>query len=615
MTYDRTARTPLSTSLTLAAALGLPLLGCTSKEYDMTTTAAEAKTADAKTAPGDDKDGDDGDTPPNADGGKGEGGIADTVRDAIPDPGRPGVATALPERGVTLGWMIARNVEASLGKIKTQVLPPKLQMYGDLATLKGMAGILGEQAKLVNKLNFAEPAGCALLDDKVDDLPLACFFTYEGGAAAVSTDVGQGKKTDAGKHVAHHVIDGQDVFLDDVGGTVIVTTHADLFDKSKAYLTDTLLPYAKTQKDDVSFVAFSDALITRYDAQLGSFMSMAGPSGAGALDMYRDIETFSYGVAIEPDGAHLRMNIGAKAGSDYASLLASVWAGPVDEKWFKKLPSSTWALTAYNAHLSKLRGNKTMAAMAPAYDMAVEGYARETGKDAATVRASIDKLLDETQDLYGAAGAWGVMHEPGTTGAAVLVLEKGDPGREKWKTWTESFAAKDVLDADTLKDLDWSFKADAVTVDGVAADRWTINIKKIADPEVAAIAKRFGGKLELTVDRFEFGDSVAFVAALSDIDKADAAVVAASKGTKTIADAPGGPAILAMSSESMGTLAGDGKRMFAWLSEVAPEGGPYPSVGVDLTDVTMTTTGAGLLYEIDMVMSQGLIDQLKGLVP
>ncbi|MBL4687497.1 MAG: hypothetical protein JKY37_23075, partial [Nannocystaceae bacterium] len=543
-------------------------------------------------------------------------GLAGAVRDAIPAGGaRPSISTGLPARGKALGWVIASSMESSLAKAKTQLFPEKYAMYGDLGTLRAMGTILGEKSSLVQHFNFAEPAGCVLLDETVTQAPFACFFSYEGGAAAVSTDVADGKQDDAGGHVAHHVISGQELFVDDLGGAVVVTGHTEMFAKSKGYLSETLLPYAKTQADDLAMVVFPAPLIARYETEAASMLAAAGPQGGASLDLYRDVETFVYAFALKPDGAHLSMNIGAKEGTDYANVLAALSAGPVDEKWFTKLPSTTWAMAAYSGHFSKLREGSALDAIAPIYEKAIESYARETGKDAATVRASLSSFFDESLALYGAAGSWGMLHEPGTTGAMVLALAKDKPGREKWKTWSEAFTSKAVLDKDALKNVDWSFKADAVTVDGVVADRWTIQLKKVGDPTIAKLRERFGGKLELTIDRLEFDDSVVFVAALSDIDKADAAVVAASKGTNTLADAPGGKALMTKSSRSVGTIAGDGKRMFAWLSEVAPEGGPYPSAGVDLTDFVAITQADDQHYNIDMAISQPLIDQLKTLVP
>ncbi|MEM6994283.1 MAG: hypothetical protein AAF721_27460 [Myxococcota bacterium] len=604
---------PLRASLCSLAILALAATpGCTDKK-DPSAPTADAKKDTPETPPKPKAD-DGGDAAPSGEGGKDEHGIADTVAEAIP-VAKAAADKALPDRGPTLGWMIARNVEGTLASAKTQLIPSKYASFGDIATLKAAAGALGPEATVVQKLNFAEPMGCALVDDTVAEVPVACFFSYEGGAAAVSADVAQGKQGDAKGHVAYHVLEGQDLFVDDAGAMVVVTTHADLFAKSKAYLTDTLVPHAKKQRDDMSFVVFADAAIARYEPLLSGFLGSAGPSGAAALGLYKDIETFQYGLSLSPEGFHFRMGVGAKPGSDYDALVKKVWAGPVAEKWFTKVPSTAWVLATYNAHLSELRGNKTMDMMTPVYDMAVDGYARETGKDAKTVRAALSGYLDEMVELYGSAGAFAMLHESGTMGAAVLIVEKANDGRAKWKAWTETFAAKDIIPADGLKDVDWTFKTDAATVDGIAVDRWTVHIKKIADPEVKAIAARFGGKLDVTIDRLEFDDSVAFVVALSDIDKADAAVVAASKGTKTIKDAAGGPAVIAKGTASISVLAADAKRMFAWLGEAAPEGAPYPGVGVDLMDVTFTTTGGASNYEMDALIGQAFIDQLKALIP
>lgn len=623
MTDPKSLRTPSLARLTVAALLVAAPFACKGGDTEKKPAADDAADAagDGAKAPDEPKGGaedvaektDGGDAPKT--GGK-PSGLAGAVQDAIPaDGARPGISTGLPARGKALGWVIASSMESSLAKAKTQLLPAKYAMYGDLTTLRAMATVLGEKSSLVQHFSFAEPAGCVLLDETVTQAPFACFFSYEGGAAAVSTDVADGKQDDAGGHIAHHVISGQELYVDDLGGAVVVTGHTEMFAKSKGYLSETLLPYAKTQADDLAMVAFPSALIARYKTEAASILAAAGPQGETTLKVYRDVETFVYAFALKPDGAHLSMSIGAKEGTDYASMIAAFSAGPVDEKWFTKLPSTTWAMAAYSGHFSKLRDAGSLDTVAPMYKAAIETYANDTGKDAATVRAAMSSYFDEALELYGTAGSWAMLHEPGTTGAMVLALAKDKPGREKWKTWSEAFTSKAILPESAPKNVDWTFKADAVTVDGVVADRWTIQLKKVTEPKVAKLLKRFGGKLELTIDRLEFDDSVVFVAAMSDIDKADAAVVAASKGSNTLADAPGGKALMTKSSRSVGTIAVDGKRMLAWLSVIAPEGGPYPSVGIDLTDFVAINHATERRYDIDMAISQPLIDQLKTLIP
>ena len=603
-------RAPLS-SLTVALALAASPVGCTSKE-EGADKGAKADGADAKPKSDDGGKEATADTKEAGDGGE-KPGLADTVRDAVDTTTTPGGDAGIPDRGVALGWVIARNVEGTMAKVKTQVLPAKYGMYGDLGTLKGMATALGDAGKLVGKIDFAKPIGCALIEDDATKFPVACFIDYEGGAAAVSTDVSEGKQDDAKGHVAHHVIEGQDVYLDDIGTTVIATTHADLFGKSKAYLTDTLLPHAAKQRDDVTMLAYPAAAMKRYDADLAPLMAMAGPDAAASLEYYKEVDSFLYAFALEPDGAHLRMGIAATPGTEYAKLISDMFAsGDMDAGWLESQPASTWALTAWRTHLSKVRDIKMMDSV---YDMALAEMAREMGKDAATIKAPITALLDETQELYGAKASFALIHDAGTTGAFVMQLEKEKDGRDKWKTWSEGFTVESVLGADAAKEVEWSFKPGATTVEGVEGDRWTIKVKKVADPDVKEVAKRFGGKLELTIDRFELDDRVVFVAALSDIDKADATAVAAAKSGKGLADAAGGETIVDKGSKSPMIMALDAKAMFAWLGEIAPEGKPYPAVGNDLTDAMAITTIDGTTYDIDMVLSQPVIDQIKGLIP
>lgn len=594
-------------SLPVLFALGLVPPGCGDKKEDSAKGADPSKSDGATADPKKEASAKAGEAGAEA---QAEGdGVAATVLDAVANP--PKTADGLPDRGVALGWVIAPTIEGFLSEVKTQALPAQYAMYGDIATIKGMAGLLGEKAIIVQHFNFAAPVGCVLIDDPATETPVACFFGYEGGSAAVSTDVGEGKQADPAGHVAFHKLEGKDLYLDDLDGTVVATTHADLFGKAKALLTETVLPRAKTQKPDIEVMAYPSAGLGRYGSELSEFAAIAGPSATASMDSYKEIEAARFGFSLEPSGAHMGMTVKAVAGSNYAEAIKAMGAGVVDTKWLT-LPASTWAVMASNMSAAKLFNNESVR---PGFDAMIDGYVKETGADKTAVSAAIDTFVTETSALYGTNVSLGMMHEPGTTGAVVLVAEKIADGREKWKAWSESFKADAVLDKKALKKVEWAFKADAAVVDGVAADRWTIKAKKITDKDVEKVAKRFGGKLELTIDRFELADRVIFVAALSDIEANDKAAVAAAKGTQTIADAAGGADLLAATTGAVSVGGMDLKRMFAWLTEVVPESAPYPAVGVDFSDVRFVTTVGVDRYDVDIVLNQPVIDQIKGQIP
>lgn len=601
--------TVVTASLAVAATLGTTACaGGYTNDEDKAKPAADGKAAESKKDPVDkpaDKAGDDEDA--TAD----EGGLADVVRDAIPDVVAAGDGD-IPKLGVALGWAAARNPEEMLGKLQKQVLPPAYASYGNVETLRAMASMLGDKSALVQHLDFAHPLGCALIDDTGTKAPFACFFGYTGGATAASTDLKDGKQADAKGHVAYHIAEGENLYFDDLGSTVVVTTHADLFGKSKTFLNDTLLPYVKEQDNDVAMVAYPSALLKRYGADIAPLVSMMGPTGSGTLDVYKQIDSFLYAWRLDSKGMALHMDIGAQPDSDYASMISGMDAGPVSREWVAAVAPSTWAHAAYAMHLSKLSDIDMFSTMT---DTMVTEYARETGNDATAIRTSLDAFVKETAELYGANVSFSAMHEPGTTGALVLVLQKEAPGREKWKTWSEGFTAEKVLGKDAKDDVSWAFKEAAVSVDGLPADRWTITAKKVADPDLKKVAKRFGGKLEMTVDRIELDHRVVFVASLTDADKNSAAAVAAAKGTTSLEKAPGGKAALDQLDKSAMFLALDLKRMFAWLAEIAPEGAPYPAVGNDLTDVLSFSSIESDRYDVDFILSQKTIDQLKGLIP
>jgi hypothetical protein len=257
-------------------------------------------------------------------------------------------------------------------------------------------------------------------------------------------------------------------------------------------------------------------------------------------------------------------------------------------------------------------------------EVLIDAYAKGVGRDPATVRTAIETFLDENSTLYGRDFAFSVMHLPGTQGGLVVSRKLTAPARERWKPWTDGFDPTAVLGPEGIKMVTWSFQADALDVDGVPVDRWTIEpgpdakakIAAEADPVVAEIERRFGG-LRLEIDRVELSDRVLFVVAPGAQERYIRAAIAATKGGPSTGGDAGLRALLARNPETSAIMAVDVAGALDWAREVLPPdaaGKLPPGLGTDLGDFYVSATyGVSGRQFGEMVLSQAMIDELRKL--
>jgi hypothetical protein len=563
-------------------------------------------------------------------------GITKVVTDATTGGGRL-------ERGDALGHFVVPNASRLLDEVRTQASPPTGAAILNEASLRLMASaVLGPRAGMAEHLALDQPMGCVMIDDASIEVPVACAVGYAGGSAAAATDLGaEGKQADAAGHVAHYVIEGQDLYLDDLGGHVVVTNHASLFGKSKGYLESNVIGRAAGIADDVEVVLYPKAAMSRYSKQIESAMSLmrAAPTMpvdnpmAGALveysrtstertfDYYRGIDQADFGLGLEPVGFVFRYAVFPAPGSTAQLDSQAIASGAIDATLVQQLPAESWMVSASTIDWKVAW---QLESMAPLRDAMIDAYAKVVGRDAASVRTTLDTFLAENSALYGRDVAVSLMHLPGTQGGLVVSRRLASPARDKWKPWTESFDPAAVLGPEGVKQVTWTFQADALSVDGVAVDRWTIEpgpdakakLEAKADPVVAEIERRFGG-LKLEIDRVELSDRVLFVVAPGAQERYIRAAIAATKGGPSTAGDPGLTALLARNPDTSAIFALDVSGALGWAREVLPPEATAkipPGLGADLGDWCVSATyGASGRQHGEMVLSQAMIDGLRKL--
>lgn len=631
MPRPRNSSRPSSLLVTACVALAMPgialLAGCKKEEPAAPTT--DGKTADAKV----DKDG------------KAIAGTPTGPGTGTNPADSPLTPASQIQRGVVLAHFVLPNGSTLITEVQSQLVPAAQAAMVNEQMLRTMAGAgLGDRGKLATNLDLGKPMGCALIDSPVTTVPVACVVGYTGGAAALATDLGtEGKAADAAGHVAKFTVDGQDIFIDDLGGSAVVTNHAELFEKSKSYLETNIVGRAGSLASDLEIVVFPSAAMTRYEAQLKPFFeqlqkaqtmppgdnpfakAMVGyqaKSNERMVKVFREMDQLTLAFSVEPIGFVARTAMFPAPGTDLEKESRLAAAGAFNAAMLDELPKSSWFVSGYASNLHKVADSPTLTELKSSF---VQAYAESVGKDPAATLAAIDAFIAENDAIYGDHAAASLIHEPGTLGGLVAIteLEAGKSGRDSWKTWSSAFTPEAVLGAEGAKKVTWSFQADAATIGGVPVDRWTIEpteetkakLKKEGGAELAKWEPRMGG-LKLVVNRIEADGKAAFIIAPGNDEKAIQSVIDSLNGNGLAGD-PGLTNIMTRNAGVSGMLAVDVKRGATWLKELLPpdKAAQIPAdLGGGLDDFFVASSYASNGSQSgEFVVSQRLIDQIRAL--
>ncbi|MBC8067033.1 MAG: hypothetical protein IAG13_01765 [Deltaproteobacteria bacterium] len=602
--------------------------------------ATDTKTADGKSDPAKP----DGKTDPAKPGEPAKPGVLPGV--GINPADQPLTPATKLQRGEVLGHFLIPNPSTLLVDVKTQVVPAAQASFVDESFLRTMGGgALGSRSGIATHLDLTKPFACALVDLAAAPVPVACIVGYTGGAAALVTDLGaEGKQADAAGHIAKFVIEGQEIYVDELGGDAVVSNHTEVFAKAKGYLETNVVARAGSVATDVEVVAFASSLMKRYEAELAPVLGMIGkvppPSAGGSkfadamaaygvkanartVDSFKQMDQVTFAFGLEPIGFVMRFASFPMPGSELETQAKTAAAGPLDTAVVKNLPATSWAVIGFNSHLGQALETAPMKELRNVF---VDAYAAEVGKDKAATEAAVDAFIADQAATYSGQSAAAFMHEPGSLGgfAIVRALQAGKESRESWKTWSSTFTPESVLGAEAAKKITWSFQMDAAKVGEVAVDRWTIEpteeskkeMRTKGGEELAKWEPRLGG-LKLVINRAESDGKVAFVVSPGSDDKYAKAVVDALAGTTTIGSDPGLTTILERNAGVSAVFGLSVKGVLAWASEIVPPeefSKIPPGLGNDLSDMFVVgsygDTGA---QSGEFVVSQRFIDQLRAL--
>lgn len=526
-----------------------------------------------------------------------------------------------------LGHFMMGNAVESVKEIKAQVAPPAQAGFVDVEALKSLASMqLGERSMVAINIDLNKPFGCALVDTKVVEVPVACVVAYKGGAEGLVKDMGaKDKLPDAKGHVAAYEIEGETIYVDALGDDIGLSNHPDLFDQAKGYLEANIVGRADKAIADFELMVYPNAAMERYAdevADLGKlFDELAKESPTGPTDVKKtvaEMDQLALGLGLTPAGAHFSVATHAKPGSDLATRFDVAYGGRVDVDFVSELPMSTFVFAGMQLGEGLLENDAWTQAMTAITD----DVAKEFNMTPEDMRSKLEAFIEEESELYTNDLAMGMLHEPGTLGGLVLEVGKKASGRDKWKEWGETFTVDSILPKDGQDAIQWSFGSGETTIEGVEIDRWTISMTPKAvkeagsDPDFEKLRKMWPD-LTLRIDRAELDDRVIFMVAPTESDTYMKSAILATRDGKTVKNRTGWDRLDTGRSGLTALYAVDLAGGVEWIRPILPpsEAAKIPSpLGTGLDDVTLVLRhpAPGVITG-SFNVSQGLIDQLRKL--
>lgn len=548
------------------------------------------------------------------------------------------------EKGVVLGHVLLPNPAQILTDLKG-FAPPEAQGFLDEAALKALVGMqMGERAKVVQNLDLKKAHGCAVVDIKAyEEAPVSCAIAYTGGAKQLVADMGESGKTEAEGHFAAYEVEGQKIYVDDLGEYVGVTAYPDLFAKTKGYLEKNIIARASAPRGDVEMVAYVGEIIDTYPEEVAPILdkmreqqdlggATADPrlqqlqsiyadynkkNSERTIQQFKDMKQVSVDIGVDQNGMMFGLTMLPQPGSDAAKLAAEYGGGVVDPALAKTAPADAWMLMLGHNE----RGAWKSPQAQDAIGMMVDGWAALAKRDAASGRAAVDEYLKETEAMYGNDSLFALSAVEGGLFGAVMVTPTKKPTRDAWLSWTAGFTPDAILGDEGSKYVTWSFEPEHAKVDGVAVDRWTIKptdearkgiMADMSDKDKKQL-EQYVGELQLVVDRAEVDGRVVWTVAPKAEDAWMKRVVEAQKGKNSLAGDPGLEAALSYHPGAALVFGIDINGMLDWLRGIPDLKDAMARVpndlGENLSDLllVMEYRKSGL-STIDFVVSKAVIE-------
>lgn len=565
-----------------------------------------------------------------------------------------GTVHALANDGKMLGHFMIANGSRLIGDIKSQLVTPRYAGFLEESTLRSLVSMaLDKRAGMAQNFDIAVPMGCVVADFKLPEPAIGCTFGYRGGAKAFVSELGeQNKLPDGGGHVAAYTSpDNQTVYVDDVGGQVVVSTGKDTFTATQAYLQTNMIGRGADVHGDVEIVVYVATAFERYrdvlapfieqfanmnpappstgnpaiDSAVAAFSSYQKRSSKQGFDRIAEISQMTVFFSVEPAGVMIGGAAFPVPGSRTAQDAAQYGGLKLDPAFAGSAPTGAMLLAAFHAN-PNLHQSPSAVDMRKALS---EAWAPVSGRDAASIETALAAFQAENASLYDGQGLFTLGNEPGAPAAVLFSshLQAGKSARDGWKAWTAGFTPEAVLGKEFSQYVTWKFTPDVANIDGVPVDRWTIEPGAAIAGKIASdmpadakvmLDKVLGGPF-IHIDRAEVAGTVLTTLA----PKAEAnfmkRAIAAANGAGNVGAEAGLTRALARDPSGVGMFAVDVKQILAMVQNMANYGAnvkDLPRLGTDLGDVYATfrysTDGTSA---IEFVIAQQLIDQLKALIP
>ena len=614
------------TPLTLALALG----GCTKHEEEKPADEAAADSA-----------------------GKVE--VSAEVAEKLAKTAVPGAIRLDHDAEEVLGHFALPNASKLLADVRQQLVVDQYKSFLDEAGLRSLVSMALEKRGMVaQNIELSQPMGCAVVDFKTWEKPVACTFGYKGGVKALLTDLGDpGRKADSGDHVAIYEIEGEQLFIDSIGNHVVVAAHDDLYKKTKGYLKSDIVDRGGAMIGDFEVVAYTGTIWTRYQKEIEGLVaqfqeiSANSPAETGnarldaavkqwteynqkstqeSLDRFAQFDQVAFYINVAEVGVSLGFTAIPTSGSEVEKEAKLAGGRLLDPAFVKTLPAGSWLVVAFNVNPDAYNTEQ----MREIREMAIDIWCEFAGLDKASATAAVEAHIKENRELFDGQGGIALFDQEGASFgvAAVQHLMPGVKARELWQAWGGKFTPEAVLGKEFSQYITWEFKSDVADIEGAPVDRWVIKPaaklqaeinKKIAEePEAKQVIDRFWGPIALTIDRAETGGNVVWVISPKAEEAAMRRVLAAQKGEGSLASDPGLEAILARHEALGGLMAFDLKAMLGWLRgfpEIGDKVAEMESkLGNNLSDVQFTTLSLpNGVSTAEFLVAQPLIEQIKGI--
>ncbi len=567
--------------------------------------------------------------------------------DGLPVSGEPAALVPVADRGNVLGHVVFPNASRLISEVQAQLTPSQYAPMVTESVLRSLAAAqLGSRSNIPQKIDLAQPVGCAILDPKQYETPIVCAFAYQGGAAAFTSDLGsEGQQADPAPHLAHYQLDGRDAYVDALGDRVVISGSPQTFEASRSYLEKHIFVRAAQTARDFEIVVFAAEAMKRYQAEVSSLVAEVSktiPSDkhepvnaiAKLLSDYNarstkdlvsklgELDQVDLSFSIEPTMVVAQALMAPAAGSSLQKLGQALASVPSDRAHVTTLPASSWLVASSLSHPDawQLPEAKQLRS-----DLA-RLYAESTNKDASVVARTVETFVQEMDTLYANQIAFSVMQDASVpfAGAVLWSMEPNQSGRSAWTKWARAFTPKDVLGAQGMRWVTWSFQQDAAQEHGIGIDRWIVEAgpktrealeKELGKPKLAMLEDQLGG-FRLVIDRAEHGGTAVFTFAAGKPGTVMQNTLAARNGQGSLVGSSALERVWSVHPNASGIVAIDGQKCIEWLRTVLPERerGRLPDLGNELGDISFgaVNTSDGM-QRWQLVVTQSLVDQLRKL--